>query len=332
MTPAGLPRTVILGLVAFMILVGCGRGVAGAGETTLTLVAYSTSREAYDELISAYRQTAAGANVNFYTSFGSSGEQSRAVVAGLQGDVAAFALEPDITHLVREGLVDSDWNENEFNGMVTTSLVVFVVREGNPKNITTWDDLVQDGVEVINPNPFTSGGAQWNVMAAYGAQIEQGKSHDDAVDYLGALFANTPVQDKSAREALQTFAGGKGDVLIAYENEAITARDKGERVDYVIPEQTILIENPIAVVNETKNRAAAEAFIEFLLSPDGQAIFADKGYRPVLANVLDAGQYPTPPGLFTIADLGGWQEVRETFFDPTDGIIAEIERERGRNR
>lgn len=323
-----ITRLTLICLMAIAILAGCGTDTGGSGSTTLTLVAYSTPREAYDELIAAFQETA-GADISFETSYGSSGEQSRAVAAGLQGDVVAFSLEPDITRLVNEGLVDEDWNQDEFNGMVTTSVVVFVVREGNPENIATWDDLTQEGIEVINPNPFTSGGAQWNVMAAYGAQIEQGKSHDEAVEYLRALFANVPVQDKSAREALQTFVGGKGDVMIAYENEAITAQQKGEKVNYVIPDQTILIENPVAVINESQKLDAAGAFIEFLRSADAQAIFAEKGYRPVLAGATDATQFPMPPTLFTIADLGGWPEVREQFFDPTDGIMAEIERERG---
>ena len=157
--------------------------------------------------------------------------------------------------------------------------MVFAVRKGNPKNIKTWDDLIKTGVEVITPNPFTSGGAKWNLMAAYGAQLEQGKSEEEALDYLKKLLQNTPVQDKSAREALATFSGGKGDVLISYENEAITAQKADVDLDYVIPDETILIQNPAAVTKEAKSPEKAKAFLDFLKTPEAQKIYADKGYR-----------------------------------------------------
>ena len=174
-----------------------------------------------------------------------------------------------MTRLVEANLVAPDWADDEHKGMVSNSVVVLAVRKGNPKGIKGWDDLVRDDVEVITPNPFTSGGARWNVMAAYGAQLRQGKSKDEAVEYLRKLFHNVAVQDKSARESLQTFAGGKGDVLIAYENEAITAQQKGEELDYVIPDETILIENPIAVVSESKHPEQAQAFIDYARSRAG---------------------------------------------------------------
>jgi sulfate/thiosulfate transport system substrate-binding protein len=248
-------------LAAFVALVAsaCGgvseSGTAGAsGSTKLTLVAYSTPKEAYEALIPAFQKTTAGKGVSFDQSYASSGEQSRAVEAGLPADVVEFSLEPDMTRLVDAGIVDPSWNSNQYKGMVTDSVVVFVVRKGNPKGIKPWDDLVKPGIEVITPNPFTSGGARWNLMAAYGAQIEEGKSEQGALEYLHQLLSQTPVQDKSAREALQTFVGGKGDVMLAYENEAITAQREGEDVDYVVPDQTILIENPVAV---TKGAAPA---------------------------------------------------------------------------
>src|SRR5829696_9457104 len=245
-------------LAAGMLLAaGCGGGSGGSGGNKLTLVAYSTPREAYEALIPAFQKTDAGKGVSFSQSYGGSGDQARAVESGLAADVVAFSLDPDMTKLVDAGLVAKDWNANEHKGMVTDSVVVFVTRKGNPKGIKTWDDLVKPGVEVITPNPFTSGGARWNVMAAYGAQLEQGKSPEQATAYLEQLFHNVPVQDKSAREALQTFVGGKGDVMIAYENEAITAQQKQQAVDYVIPDQTILIENPIAVTARSSNAARA---------------------------------------------------------------------------
>ena len=317
-------------LLAAMALLaaGCGSGGAGGGDK-LTLVAYSTPREAYEQLIPAFQKTDAGKGISFSQSYGSSGDQSRAIQNGLAGDVVALSLEPDMTKLVDAGLVAKDWNAGDHKGMVTDSVVVLVVRKGNPKNIRTWDDLVKPGIEVIEPNPFTSGGAKWNVMAAYGAQLKAGRTHEQAVAWLEQMFRNVPVQDKSAREALQTFIGGKGDVMLAYENEAITAQQKEQAVDYVVPDNTILIENPIAVVNKSKNATAAKAFVDFLLSTEAQTIFAQKGYRPVNEQVAATANFPKPSGLFTIDDLGGWSEVNKKFFDKEAGIVADIERKVG---
>jgi sulfate transport system substrate-binding protein len=290
-------------------------------------VAYSTPREAYEEIIPAFQKTAQGQGVSFDQSYGSSGEQSRAVEAGLPADVVEFSLAPDIQRLVDAGLVADDWAGNEHKGMVTDSVVVLAVRKGNPKNIQNWDDLLGDDVEVITPNPFTSGGARWNIMAAYGAQLEQGKSEQEAVEFLRQLFSHVPVQDKSARESLQTFSGGKGDVLLAYENEAIFAQQSGEELDYVVPDQTILIENPVAVTTEAPEQA--QAFVDFLLTPEAQKIFGEKGYRPVDQDVLGTFDFPTPSNLFTIDDLGGWDTVGDKFFDRETGLMAEIEQELG---
>jgi sulfate/thiosulfate transport system substrate-binding protein len=323
--------TILLGLLLAIATTatGCG-GVneAGAGgNDRVSLVAYSTPREAYEELIPAFKQTPAGKGVSFQQSYGASGEQSRAVEAGLPADVVAFSLEPDVTRLVDAGLVAANWADPQYKGMVTRSVVVLAVRKGNPKDIHGWDDLTKDGVEVITPNPFTSGGARWNVMAAYGAQLEQGKTPDEALDYLKELFHHVSVQDKSARDALQTFAAGKGDVLISYENEAITAQQKGEDLDYVIPDETILIENPIAVTKD--GGAAARAFVRYLRTPAAQKVYAEKGYRSILDDLVDPKEYPTPQDLFTIADLGGWPDVTERFFDRDDGLMAGIERDLG---
>jgi len=324
---------VVLAIVlASLILSGCGGGSGGdggGGSSSLTLVAYSTPREAYEQITSAFGETEAGQGVSFETSFGGSGEQSRAVEGGLPADVVALSLEPDITRLVDAGLVEDDWNADEYNGMVTDSVVVLAVRPGNPKGIRSWDDLTREDVEVITANPFTSGGARWNVMAAYGAQLEQGKSEDEGIEYLRQLFANVPVQDKSARESLQTFAGGKGDVLIAYENEVITAQQEGEELEYVIPDQTILIENPVAVTTDSQNPEQARAFVDFLHSAEAQRIFGEQGYRPVVEEVLGEFDYPTPPNLFTIDDLGGWKEVTRRFFNADSGVMADINREVG---
>jgi sulfate transport system substrate-binding protein len=321
-------------LGAALLAAGCGGtsdasggSASGAGSTKLALAAYSTPREAYAELIPAFAKTPQGSGVSISQSYGASGEQSRAVESGLPADVVAFSLAPDVTRLVEAGIVAEDWASDDHDGMVTDSVVVFAVRKGNPKNIETWDDLLRDDVDVITPNPFTSGGARWNVMAAYGAQLKQGKSKDEAVQYLRDLFANVSVQDKSARESLQTFSSGKGDVLIAYENEAITAQQAGQPLDYTIPDQTILIENPVAVTKDAPEQA--QAFVDYLRTPEAQKVFAEKGYRSILPDVLDEETYPTPQTLFTIADLGGWEAVSSEFFDREDGIFADIQRELG---
>jgi sulfate transport system substrate-binding protein len=238
--------------------------------------------------------------------------------------VLALSLEPDITRLIPIGLVAEDWNADEYKGMVTDSVVVFITRPGNPKGITNWDSLLEEEVEVITPNPLTSGGARWNIMAAYGAQIEQGKSEEEATEYLRQLFAQVPVLDKSARESLATFSGGKGDVLLGYENEVITAQQKGEELEYIVPDQTILIENPVAVVTESANPEKAAQFVAFLRTPEAQRVFGDKGYRPIVPDILAEFDYPTPSGLFTIADHGGWADVTTKFFDPNNGLVAQI--------
>jgi sulfate/thiosulfate transport system substrate-binding protein len=315
-----------LALLAFSAAIAsCG----GSDSGKLSLVAYSTPQEAYEEIIPAFQKTDAGKDTSFNQSYGASGDQERAVEAGLEADVVALSLAPDVDKLVKAGKVADDWTNDKYDGFVTNSVVVFAVRKGNPKNIKTWDDLIKPGVEVIEPNPFTSGGAKWNVMAAYGAQLEQGRSDGEANDYLGKLFKNVPVQDKSAREALQTFTGGKGDVLLAYENEAITAQQKGQDLDYVIPDQTILIQNPIAATTETKNPTAARAFVKFARTREAQQIFAEKGYRSVTPSLVDKSKYPRPKNLFEITKFGGWSKVNDTFFDPDKGSVAEIEKSLG---
>jgi sulfate/thiosulfate transport system substrate-binding protein len=319
-------RVAVAGALTLALAMTAG-ACGGSGDGgALSLTAYSTPQEAYEEIIPAFKKTDEGSGVDFRQSYGASGDQARAVEAGLDADVVALSLQPDVDKLVPK-YVPADWNKDKYDGFVTNSVVVFAVRKGNPKNIHTWDDITSDGIEVIEPNPFTSGGAKWNIMAAYGAQLEQGKSEQEAEEYLRQLFNNVPVQDKSAREALQTFIGGKGDVLLAYENEAITAQQKGEEVDYVIPDQTILIQNPIAVTTDAD--AKAEDFVAFARSEEAQRIFAEKGYRSVIPALVDKSKYPTPKSLFEITKFGGWDKVNDKFFDPDKGIVAEIEKDLG---
>src|SRR5438067_2570995 len=280
-------------LVSAAVVVGAQ---AAASNTTLSLVAYSTPKDAYGKIIPGFQATPAGKNVSFNQSYGASGDQARAVAAGLSADLVALSLAPDVTTLVKKGIVPSNWNKNPYHGMVTDSVVVFVVRDGNPKHIHTWADLTKSGVQVITPNPFTSGGARWNVMAAYGAERAQGRTDKQAIAYLKKLFKNVPVLPKSAREATQVFASGKGDVLLTYENEAIYANKKGVHTDYVLPRQTVLIENPVALTKDGTRHKEAKAFLKFLYTKKAQRIFGDTGYRPVVAGVAREYRFKRPAG------------------------------------
>jgi sulfate/thiosulfate transport system substrate-binding protein len=327
-----------LGLLTTAPAVAAGAGLAASARSTdvkLSLVAYSTPREAYGKLISAFQKSPVGDGVSFTQSYGASGEQTRAIEAGLKADIAALSLAPDMDELVSAGIVDAKWKKQSYKGMVTNSLVVFVVRDGNPKKIKGWNDLLRPGVEIVTPNPFTSGGARWNVMAAYGAWRKEGKTDKQAQANLLKLFKNVVVQDKSARDALNTFASGKGDVFLAYENEALFAQSKGQNLPFVIPKSTILIENPIAVTKSSENKEKANQFLRFLRTPAAQQVFADNGYRPVVQSVLEANRkkFPVRPGQFMIDQLGlgGWDKVQKRFFDPRRGIMARIERQVGGN-
>jgi sulfate/thiosulfate transport system substrate-binding protein len=339
--PRGAGLKVALGaLLALALSAGvaaCGGSsddsatASSGGGGSIDLVAYSTPEEAYTgDIEPGFNATPDGDGVEFSNSFGSSGDQSRAVEAGQPADVVHFSLEPDMTRLVDDGLVADDWNQNQYKGIVEDSVVVFVVRAGNPDNIQSWDDLVTGDEEVLTPNPFTSGGARWNLMAAYGNQvITEGKSEEEGLQYLSDLLSNVPVQDESARDSLGTFLGGKGDVLIAYENEAIAAQDAGEDVDYVVPDSTILIETPIAVTEGADD--AAQKFVDYEYTDEAQQLWADNGYRPVVKSVFEKNKdkFPVPPDLFTIDDLGGWDQVSTDFFDPENGKVAEIEQNLG---
>jgi sulfate/thiosulfate transport system substrate-binding protein len=320
-----VPR--ILAVSAFVALVLAGVAGARTTGTKLTLVAYSTPRDAYAKLIPEFQKTAKGKDVDFEQSYGASGEQARAVKAGLKADIVALSLEPDVTTLVKAKLINPNWNKNKWSGIVTRSVVVFAVRRGNPKKIKDWEDLTKPGVGVVTPNVQTSGGAKWNVMAAYGAMRKTGKTHKQAVTYLRNLYKHVVSQDKSARDALQTFLAGRGDVLLAYENEAIFANSKGQDVPYVIPKATIRIENPIAILKTSKNKAAAGAFLNFLRTPKAQQIYGENGYRPVVPSVLKNFKFPIRPWLFTIKFLGGWAKVDKQFFDPNTGIVTKIQQE-----
>ncbi len=327
-----IPLSVALCLAAVAVAVTAvtvSAAPSRATDTRLSLVAYSTPRDAYASLIPMFQKTPNGDGVSFTQSYGASGDQTRAVIAGLDADIVELSLAPDMDQLAQAGIVSPKWKKQSYKGIVTDSVVVFVVRPGNPKHIKSWNDLLRPGVQVVTPNPFTSGGARWNIMAAYGSWRKQGKTDAQAQANLLKLFKNVVVQDKSARDSVNTFLSGKGDVLLSYENEALGAQKKGQNLPFVIPKTTILIENPIAVTKSTSDAAKANQFLRFLRTPAAQQVFADWGYRPVVPKVLAANRkkFPVRPGQFTIDQLGlgGWDKVQKRFFDPKSGVMAKIE-------
>ncbi len=323
-------------LLSLAVLVACGGSsddvdgddaAASGGDTKLSLVAYAVPKVGYDKVIPLFQKTDAGKDVSFSQSYGASGDQSRKVEAGLPTDVVNFSVEPDVTRLVDAGLVDADWNANEHKGFPFGSVVTIVTRKGNPENIQTWDDLVKPGIEIVTPNPFSSGSAKWNLLAPYAEKSEGGKNPDAGLEYLSKLIGDhVKVQPQSGREATETFLQGTGDVLLSYENEAIFIQRQGEDVDYVTPDTTFKIENPVAVLNNAKEPEAAQAFVDFLYTPEGQRGWAEAGFRPVDPTVAEefADDFPEPKQLWTIDDLGGWGKVNDELFDEENGSVAKI--------
>lgn len=306
-------------------------GAAGAGGSVrLILGAYTTPREAYSQIIPLFAEqwkSRTGQTVTFEESYQGSGAQSRAIVEGFEADVAALSLQADIDRIVQAGLITHDWQAvGPSRGMVSTSVVAFAVRAGNPKNIRDWADLAQPGLEVLTPNPKTSGGAQWNILALCGAALRgqvAGVPRDDpaaATAFLIAVLENVTVMDKAARDSMVNFEKGVGDVAITYENEVRVGQQAGQTYELVIPKSTLLIENPVAVVDASVDkhgtRAAAEAFVQFLYTPEAQMIFAQHGLRSVDPTVAQAtaAQYPPVADLFTIEFFGGWDKATPDYF------------------
>jgi sulfate/thiosulfate transport system substrate-binding protein len=330
----GLPAALLVLLLA-VFAAGCGGGddATGSGSGSsgggkIDVVGYSTPESVYEEALEpAFEEGPDGSGVSFSNSFGASGDQSRAVEAGQPASVVHFSQGGDMTRLVESGDVAPDWNKQKFNGIAQKSVVVIVTRKGNPDGIKSFDDLIAKDVDVITPNPFSSGSARWNIMAVYGTALNEGKSEQQALDAVKAVLEKTVVQPGSGRDALAAFTQGEGDVLLSYENEAIKAQDEGEDVDYVIPPSTIQIETPIAVTKDAPE--AAQKFLDFIWSDAGQELWAENGYRPANPKLIDAKQFPTPPDVFTIDQFGGWDKVNDEFFDDETGSVADIEKELG---
>lgn len=289
----------------------------------LTLAAYTTPREAYgQDILPAFAKhwkEKTGETVTFEESYQGSGAQARAVVEGFEADVVALSLEPDVRVVEKAGLITHDWQAGPGGGMVSRSLAVIAVRPGNPKGIADWKDLGRDDVEVLTPNVRTSGGAMWNVMAIYGAGLRApGGGPGPAEDLLSSVLSRVSVMDKGARESIVTFEKGKGDAAITYENEVLVSRAAGRAMDYVVPPSTIIIENPMAVVDtyadKHGNSDIAKEFVAFCGTSAAQAMYVAHGLRPVDATPLPP-ELPTPADAFTVKDLGGWTDVTKLLFD-----------------
>ena len=333
-------RVVLTALAATVALAMTGCAGGGASDVTggtnsapagsskvLNLYAYAVPKVGFDKVIPAFAATPQGAGIQFQQSYGASGDQSRKVASGAEADVVNFSVTPDITRLVDAGLVDSSWNAGEYKGIPFGSVVTIVVRKGNPKGIKDWDDLLAPGVEVVTPNPFSSGSAKWNLLAPYATKSNGGKNPEAGLSYIDKLVSNhIKVQPKSGREASETFLQGTGDVLLSYENEALFLEGEGDKVQHVTPSSTFKIENPVAVLKGSKNLDAAKAFNDYLYTPEAQRLWAEAGFRPVDATVAKefAAKFPDPKELWTIDDLGGWPSVDADLFAKDTGKIAVI--------
>ena len=322
--------------VTAALLAGCGGGgssdVAGGGDqpkadVTLNLVAYAVPQPGWDKIIPAFAATPEGKGVAVTAGYGASGDQSRSVEKGSPADIVTFSVEPDITRLVKADKVAKDWNADATKGIPFGSVVTLVVRKGNPKNIKGWDDLLQPGVEVVTPDPGSSGSAKWNVLAPYAVKSNGGADSQAGLDFVTKLVTeHVKARPDSGKSATTTFLQGTGDVLISYENEAINTERSGAPVEHITPPQTFKIENPVAVVTTSAHLQQATALKNFLYTPAGQKLWAEAGFRPVDPAVAAdfTKDFPTPQKLWTIADLGGWSAVDPSLFDKDNGSITKI--------
>ena len=344
MTKPGLPIATRLAcvagaLAATVALAGCGASASGtATEDSVSIAGFSVMQTANKQVIADFQKTPEGKGVTFRQSYGASGDQARAVIGGLRADEVHLSLEPDVTKLVDAKLVDPSWKTSASHGILTQSVVVIVVRKGNPKHIEGWDDLVKPGVKIVTPNPGSSGSAKWNILAAWGHVLANGGGEDDARAYLTKFLGNVAALPGSGRDATTAFEGGTGDVLLSYENEAIEARQAGADFDYVVPDQTLLIQNPVALTKDAG--PAAKDFLAFQLGRAGQTDYAEQGFRPLDSSVKvsvqgandPADPFPAPQRLLTIdGDFGGWAQANTKFFDEKDGVITKLLAESGKS-
>lgn len=315
---------------------GTASPVAAKQDIELTLVGYAIPKAAHDAIIPKFvekwRQEK-GQNVTFKQSYGGSGSQTRAIIDGLEADVAHLAVGVDVNKLVAAGFVKDDWQKRvPNNGTVAETVVAVITREGNPKNIKTFADLVRDDVKWVTPDPKTSGGARWNFLALWDHAVKSGGDEAKAKDFVTRAYQNVVVLARDARESTDAFAKqGQGDALLNYENEVILAKEKGEKLDYVVPEVNFSIDTPVAVIDQNVDkhgtREVAEAFVQFLFTPEAQAEFVKAGYRPLdeaaAKQKENTTKFPAVKTLGNVEEFGGWEAAQKKFFED-GGVFDEI--------
>jgi sulfate/thiosulfate transport system substrate-binding protein len=314
------------------VLSGCAASSgSSADKDSVSVVGFSVLKTVNESVISDFQKTDAGKGVKFTTSYGASGDQSRAVIGGLHADEVHLSLEPDVSKIVDAGLIDSSWNQTATQGILTDSEVVFLVRKGNPLGIKTWDDIVKPGVKIITPNPASSGSAKWNILAAWAHGAGPGEDEAKGKAFVTKVLDNTVALPGSGNDALASFVAGNGDVLLAYENDSIAARAAGDDVDYILPDDTLLIQNPVALTKDAS--APAQDFLKFQLSTAGQTDYAKSGFRPVIKGIAvevpgandPSNPFPAVKTQYTIdKTFGGWDEANSKYFDEKTGIITKI--------
>ncbi|HLP91326.1 MAG TPA: sulfate ABC transporter substrate-binding protein [Nostocaceae cyanobacterium] len=324
----------LIGIVLSGAIASCtGRNASGdKSEVELTLVSFAVTKAAHEAIIPKFVekwQKEHNQTVVFKPSYGGSGSQTRAVIDGLEADIVHLALAGDVEKIQKAQLIEPGW-EKEFpnNGIVSKSVAAIITRSGNPKGIKNWTDLAKPDIKLITADPKTSGVARWNFLALWNAAVKSSSDEAKATEFVTNVYRNVPILAKDAREATDIFAKqGQGDALINYENEVVLARQKGEKIDYIIPDVNISIDNPVAVVdknvNKHGNREVAEAFVKFLFTPEAQQEFIKLGFRPVDTNLAQTKEvtdkFPSVKNLGTVQDFGGWVAVDQKFF--TDGAI-----------
>jgi sulfate transport system substrate-binding protein len=322
-----------------MTLTACGGSSSGSSDTAkaVSVVGFSVLEQPNKQVIADFEKTSDGKGAEFKQSYGASGDQARAVIAGQKADVVHLSLEPDVQKLVDEKLVSPDWNKTASKGILTQSVVVIGVRPGNPKKITGWDDLIKPGIKIVTPNPASSGSAKWNILAAYGHVLANGGTEADAKAYLTTFFKNVASLPGSGRDATTAFLGGTGDVLLSYEDEAILARQSGSKLDYIVPDQTLLIQNPGAVTTDAS--AEGKKFLTYLTSKAAQTDYAKDGFRPLQSDIKvdvegannPSDPFPAPQKLMTIdKTFGGWSSANTKFFDEDKGVVTLIQKATGK--
>jgi sulfate transport system substrate-binding protein len=312
-----------------VVLAGCGSSSSSSSKK-VSVVGFSVLKTANTPVIADFQKTSAGKGVTFTQSYGASGDQSRAVIGGLPADEVHLSLQPDVDNIVKAGLIDSSWDQTPTKGMLTDSEVVFIVRKGNPLGIKGWDDLTKPGVKLVTPNPASSGGAKWDLLAAWAHGEGTSGSNAQGQAFVTKMLSHAVALPDSASDALASFLGGNGNVLLAYESDAIAARAAGDDIDYVVPSDTLLIQNPVALTKTASS--AAKAFLKFQLSTAGQTDYAKSGFRPVISGVSvdvpgandPSNPYPAVPTQYTIdKTFGGWDKAN-AYFDDSTGAITKI--------